>query len=287
MVEEENIVYRSEGNCLLKGGELILGCKNSIIPDGVTSIAGYAFYGCSGLTNITIPDSVTNIGDFAFFCCSSLTSITIPDSVTNIGNSAFEDCSSLTSITIPASMKSFGYDVFNDCTELKTVYYQSAEGNWEKITNYTVLNDATIIYASHADKNLVEAVEATCTENGSVSYYECSYCQAKFDADDAELLIEDETTLVISAIGHSISTVDAVAATCTEEGHEAYYVCDVCSVKFADAEGLEVIEDDNTLVITATGHTEVIDTAVAATCTTNGLTEGSHCSVCQTVLTAQ
>lgn len=35
------------------------------------------------------------------------------------------------------------------------------------------------------------------------------------------------------------------------------------------------------------GHTEVIDEAVAATCTATGLTEGKHCSVCGTVITAQ
>ena len=37
----------------------------------------------------------------------------------------------------------------------------------------------------------------------------------------------------------------------------------------------------------ALGHTEVTDTAVAPTCTTTGLTEGKHCSVCGTVITAQ
>ena len=38
-----------------------------VIPDSVTSIRNYAFYGCSGLTSITIPNSVTSIGDDAFY----------------------------------------------------------------------------------------------------------------------------------------------------------------------------------------------------------------------------
>ena len=40
-------------------------------------------------------------------------------------------------------------------------------------------------------------------------------------------------------------------------------------------------------MVPATGHTEVKDAAVAATCTTAGKTEGSHCSVCNAVLKAQ
>ena len=39
---------------------------NLVIPDNVTSIKNYAFYGCGGLTSITIPNCVTSIGSFAF-----------------------------------------------------------------------------------------------------------------------------------------------------------------------------------------------------------------------------
>jgi len=58
----------------------------------VTSIGGYAFYKCSGLTSVTIGNSVTSIGERAFYNCSGLTSVTIPNSVTSIGGSAFYGC---------------------------------------------------------------------------------------------------------------------------------------------------------------------------------------------------
>ncbi len=62
-------------------------------------------------------------------------------------------------------------------------------------------------------------------------------------------------------------------ATCTVEGVKTY-TCNPCGAAKQEP-------------IPAAGHTAVTDDAVAATCTATGLTAGSHCSVCQTVLTAQ
>ena len=45
------------------------------LPDGVTTISDYAFYGCSNLTSIVIPDSVTTIGDKAFDVCYNLINV--------------------------------------------------------------------------------------------------------------------------------------------------------------------------------------------------------------------
>ena len=92
-----------------------------IIPNSVTTIVDYAFYGCSGLTSLTIPNSITSIVDYAFAGCSSLTSITIPNSVTSIGNEAFAGCSSLSSVTIPNSVTSIGESVFSNCSSLTAV----------------------------------------------------------------------------------------------------------------------------------------------------------------------
>ena len=100
-VESGNTAYRSEGNCLIRiaDNELILGCKNSVIPSGVTSIGTEAFSDCSGLTgSLTIPSGVTSIGNNAFRGCSGLTSVEIPSGVTSIGDYAFFGCSKLTKV---------------------------------------------------------------------------------------------------------------------------------------------------------------------------------------------
>ena len=63
---------------------------NVFLPNGLTSIGDFAFYGCTGLRSVTIPNSVTSIGDSAFSGCTGLTSVTIPDGVTSIWGRAFD-----------------------------------------------------------------------------------------------------------------------------------------------------------------------------------------------------
>ena len=79
-VESGNSCYDSRDNCNsiidTEFNTLIVGCKNSVIPNSVTSIGYYAFYGCSGLTELILPNSVASIGDGAFICCSDLSKIT-------------------------------------------------------------------------------------------------------------------------------------------------------------------------------------------------------------------
>jgi len=94
------------------------------IPNSVTSIGDWAFFGCGGLTSITIPNSVTRIGSGAF-ADTGLKSVTIPNSVTSIGDEAFSNCYPLTSVTIPNSVKSIGERVFEKCKGLKSPVYNN------------------------------------------------------------------------------------------------------------------------------------------------------------------
>lgn len=111
-VSSNNRIYDSRGNCNAiihtATNTLIVGCRNTVIPDSVTHIGVKAFDDCISLTSITIPNSVTHIGDDAFFHCKALTIITLPNSVTSIGKGVFERCDALSEIRIPVG----SYDKF-------------------------------------------------------------------------------------------------------------------------------------------------------------------------------
>ncbi len=122
IVDIDNPEYYSSNNCLIaKYGGLIKGCNNSMIPDGVTSIAGYAFEGCKNLTNIVIPDSVTMIGSHAFNDCSNLTSIQLSKNLTKIWSYAFANCSGLTELIIPDGVTIIEENAFAGCSGITSI----------------------------------------------------------------------------------------------------------------------------------------------------------------------
>jgi hypothetical protein len=79
-VDENNKKYDSRDNCNAiietATNKLILGCRNTIIPNGIVSIGDYAFSYCEGLgPTLTLPDTVTSIGCNSFNSCHNLKTI--------------------------------------------------------------------------------------------------------------------------------------------------------------------------------------------------------------------
>lgn len=85
---------------------------------------------------------------------------------------------------------------------------------------------------------------------------------------------------------HNLTAVEAKAATCLEAGNKAYWQCSICNELFSDKTGVTKTTIEDT-VVDKTGHTVVVDSYVAPTYDSTGLTEGSHCGVCEEVLVAQ
>ena len=108
-----------------------------------------------------------------------------------------------------------------------------------------------------------KAIPATCTTDGKTEGSHCSVCGAVIKAQDT-----------IKATGHKFGNwTTTKSATCTESGTQIRK-CETCGATESKS-------------LSAKGHTEVVDKAIPATCTTDGKTEGSHCSVCNTVIKVQ
>lgn len=92
-----------------------------IIPDGITTIAAGAFFGCDELTRADIPSSVTNIGEGAFRRCTSLDSVIISSSVTSINPYTFDGCRKLIYVVLPPRIEVIGHHAFNECSWLSRI----------------------------------------------------------------------------------------------------------------------------------------------------------------------
>jgi len=124
-VDEGNKNHKSvDGSLYSKNGKTLmqyaLGRADTefAIPNTVTTINGFAFYGNSSLTSITFSSAMTSIGSNAFYGCKGLISVTIPSGITKIGDSAFRECTSLVSVTMSDDVTSIENNAFRGCSRL-------------------------------------------------------------------------------------------------------------------------------------------------------------------------
>lgn len=128
-VEEDNEYYHSKNNCLIETATktLVLGCKNSIIPDdgSVEIIGEYAFNGCMGTTSIEIPEGVKEIHNMAF-AYTDFEEIVIPESIELIAEESFVLNPQLKSITIKSKNAFINNLAFGTILELYDFYQEEA-----------------------------------------------------------------------------------------------------------------------------------------------------------------
>ena len=175
---------------LYLNGELV---TDLAIPDGITEIKGYAFYGGTCLKSVTIPNNVKAIGNGAFSGCSSLESVAMGNDVKEIGGSAFYECvnlktidlpdglliigsgafseSGIQSINLPNTIMKFGSCVFEDCASLESI----------------VIPDCVESISSHDFSGCSSLVSVTIPESvtsiGNSAFYGCDNLEAVYISD--------------------------------------------------------------------------------------------------------
>lgn len=147
----------------------------------------------------------------------------------------------------------------------------AADGTGDSYADGATVNltEGTTLYAqwedNHSLTKVINAKDATCTEDGYTGDTVCTVCGKEITKGEA-----------IEAKGHIEAIDAAVEPTCTEPGKTEGKHCSVCNEVLVAQE-----------VIPATGHKEETIPGKEATCTDTGLTDGTRCSICGTVIKAQ
>ena len=239
-------------------------CGNGEMPD-MGSPLNTPWYNYVDLIDIiVVGEGVTSVGDYAFANCWHVTSVSLPQSLEKIGTWGFGRCSSLSSITIPSACAYIGGAAFQECESLSSIIVPSACSyiGDEAFRSCAVLRSVTF--------------EGNAPDIGSNSFYgvtAAAWCSCQKEGWDENTMLQygaEQLTWSTHAYDEGVVITEAG---CTTDG-VIRYTCNICEEYYDEA-------------IPAKGHTEEIDPAVEPDDENDGLTEGSHCSVCGEVIIAQ
>ncbi len=185
------------------------------IPDGVTTIAPYAFSGVYMMTELTIPASVTTLEDGAFKELSNLPSITVPATVTEMGTCVFEGMNAET-IRLEASITDLPEGTFKNCGAMTIVLPETLQ---------TIGKDA-FMNAGNVEK-LTLPQSLTAIESGALAGTTCEFISASenFKTENGSLYSADGKTLyhlhrsmeeTAVTIPDGVETVEPYAIDCRE-----------------------------------------------------------------------
>ncbi|MBO5088680.1 MAG: leucine-rich repeat protein [Lachnospiraceae bacterium] len=241
-VDSSNKVYRtnSEKNVIIETdtNKVIVGNSTGIVPEGVTSIGQYAYWGREKISEVIIPSGVSGIEKWAFYACDKLSSVTIEGEEVSIGEEAFDsNYDKLTIYAIANSLtsqnaKEAGYNVlplsdgdadehtFSEEYTIDTPATCAKQGSKSRHCTdegCTEKTDVTVIPATgrHTyDAGVIQTLP-TCVDKGS-KLYTCTICK------------QTKTEEIAATGTHTYDTgVIQKFPTCVDKGSKLY-TCTVC-----------------------------------------------------------
>lgn len=316
-VDSENTVYDSRNDCnaVIETATdiLIVGCQNTVIPEGVKTIGKGAFADCYELTWITLPESLTTIEDYAFKGCRNLPAISLHEGIKTIGEHAFDMCTNLTGITIPSSVQTIGKSAFQNCKNLVVVKLPNTLAiipmccfaQCSSLTSVNIPKGVKFIekYAFEECTNLTTVtIPKSVTSIGLDAFSDCLLQTINYTGSEtewnaiegiSELELPDDVTINFNYYRHDPSSHQVVAYpehtnTCVEAGNTLYYHCEDCERYFADY-ACEILLENQSWILPATGnHTPsepVVENRIEPTETQSGSYElATYCTECHTEL---
>lgn len=235
------------------------GIEQAVLDKEQVSIGELAFEECSNLKSVSVK-GITSWNDASFSNCSNLTSFQCEKSIEVIPSQTFMDCAALSTCSI-VGVKEVGSTAFVRCTSLKTFDLSNVE-----TLNASAFRKAGLTKISFSNKNItIDSRALACDDLTGICY---PGSKEEWENVSSAARIPDTTVVHCKA-----DTVEAKAATCTEDGWKEVGVCEVCGEHYSYP------TDENKL--SATGHTWSEDYVVdkEATCTEAG-EKSKHCTVC-------
>ncbi len=263
-----------------------------VFPASLTTIGTHAFYMCTGLTEVTIPATVTAMEDGIFsnctglkkltlaegstavppglaMGCTSLAELSLPATVTEISSSAFSGCTSLTAFTVPSGVTTIGNSAFQGCTGLKTMVIPGGIsrigeylfGYCSNLTEVT-LEEGVAIIDDYAFRNCTGLTNLTMPASiQTIENYAFSGCTAL----NSLVFTGNAPQFSTNTFDNAVLTAEYPAdnATWTAEVMQDY-TGSITWIPSSDCDHLPVNCND----------------AKAATCTEDGHTENTICSLC-------
>lgn len=314
-VDAENPVFSvsADEKLLIMNGTDIVKSVHEVsgsyeIPVGIEVIGKNAFEERSGLIAVVFNGELKQIQAGAFKNCTGLVALMIPDNVELIGLGAFQGCYNLEHMTIPfvgegrrtaedAYQYPFGYIFGSVKYENSLLVSPSFKGSVNSRTNYYIPIKLETVVVTGGE--LLNGAFESCSNIKKLVLPEgmqyignsVTYCYGL-----TEITIPSTvTTLGNTAFYHSNNLKKVIfTGPAPTIGSRAFSRMNATAYYPAGNETWteDVLKDyDGTItwvaVCGADGHTAVVDEAVAATCTSYGVTQGSHCSTCGAVLTVQ